>query len=238
MLLGLLAVACNGGGGNDASKDRVETTTTTATKEQDEAFARRILLTVADLPPGFAEDPEDKDAAPDDPAEEDAFDKCIGPQLGPEADAVDKALRAEVDSPDFEKQGANQVLFVSSSSSVFDTEATAGKAMGLVGGEPFKSCANQALRQDLQRDAAKENSGVTVTRATIGSLAFPQQGEETVALRLDVQVRMGRQSFTVPIDVVFFRKDRAVVTLVFGGLGTPFPPGDEQAIASKVVARL
>lgn len=225
-----------GGGANHASNDAPETTTTTATKEQDEAFAKRIVITAADLPPGFA---EDKDAVPDDPAaEEDPFDKCVGPQLGAEAEALETAVRAEADSADFEKQDTDQALFVGSSSSVFDTESNAEKAMGLVAGEQFKTCTNEVVKQEIQREVAKDNSSATVTKATVGSLSFGQQGEHTVAFRLDVQFRVARQSLAAPVDVALLRKDRALVILVFGAVGRPFPSAEEQPIASKVVARI
>ena len=234
LLLCLLASACGGDGKNAAEKAQ-ETTTTTATKEQDEAFAKRIVLTVADLPAGFA---EVKDAAPDDPTEEDPFDKCMDPQLGAEADAADKAVRGEADSPDFEKEDGNQLLFVGASATVFDTEANAEKAMGLVGSEQFKTCVDQILRQEIEKELAKDASGAKVTRATAASLSFGQHGEQTIAFRFDLQLRAARQSFPAPFDLAFIRKDRAVAILSFGSLGTPFPPGDEQSIASKVVARM
>ena len=199
-------------------------------KEAEEALARRVLLTPADLPGGFVL----VRPAPTGPSEADGpFERC----LGPDAAALTAAVRAKARSAEYGRSGAGTV---SSSSAVLDAPASAEKVLATLATPSARACFEGLINARLARNPNLSED----VRGTMSPLDASGFGDQSTGFRFEVQlpaedVEDEPSGDKVPYiaDFVFVRKGRLLALIEFGNLRQPFPPEDLKAVAANLARR-
>lgn len=217
--------------GEDRRPAGPATTATTAvgtewTAADDEALARRIPLTVEDLPPGYEQAPQPKKGMA---AAEDPFEGCERSDVG-----VLRAERARWQSPVFSKAEDTALLSVGSAVAVYPSVEAAERAFEAIGPDGAGRC----LAEFVKRQAGADPEAPKVGEPSVVALAFANLGHASSALR--VTLELAAEGGTVPLvtDFVFVRSGRAMATIAFSGVGDPFPLEQAEAIVARVVERM
>ena len=224
-------VAC-GDDGESSSPPPVPTTvapTTSTTLSQiqlDQQKARRVVLTVVDVP-GYTEDaPAPSDEI--DPETEAAVLACLNSdpltlRLGDEADA------RGVDGPDFSKGDDT----VSSSVTFGATEDEARASMTALNATSFPACFSRALSAGLRKDGTLTNVIVTTTK-----LPAITAGDQSVGFRSVLRFRAEGTAVTVNAENTFIRSGRGLSVLAVTTVTTPFPAAERTRLVTTIAGRM
>lgn len=196
------------------------------TAADDEALARRIPLTVADLPPGYEQAPQPKRGAA---AAEDPFEGCERSGVG-----VLREERARWQSPVFSKAEDAALLSVGSAVAVYPSVEAAGRAFEAIGPGGAGSC----LAEFVKRQAGADPEAPKVGEPSVVTLAFSNLGHASAALRVTLELAAEGGAVPLVTDFVFIRSGRAMATVAFSGVGEPFPLDQAEAIVARVVERM
>jgi hypothetical protein len=178
----------------------------------DNARARAMLVTRADLPPGFQGQADQA---------QDPHTDCP-----PGVSESDLTLTGEAEG----RQFARGAVFVASAAQVYRSAADADSSWRRATSAAGVRCATTLLR----REFAKQRIQLVLLRR----VAFPRVSQRTVAYR--VRLSAGTPQGTVPlfVDVIAHMHGRAQATVI---LGTPLVPpqrADELRLARLVAGRM
>jgi len=123
------------------------------------------------------------------------------PSFAPDLSAL--TATGEAESPIF----LTETNAAASRSTVYTTDAQARTAFG-----------KQAVRAVVDCIAADARDDAGATVQSVGPLSFPRLGQQTRAFRLVVS----SEDVATYLDLVWFRRGRTVVRLVFSAVGVPF----------------
>jgi len=180
----------------------------------DQAIAKSLLLTRADLAAGF------KASKPDPETE------------GPQCKALDESdltVTGNAESPVFTTQDPVLVR-VSSFAMLYRTAAEASTSWRRGTSEAGFRCAASYFKRSF-------NDGTT----RFGSLRwipFPHVAPRTIALRLRFSVMQNGQWFPVVLDVVVLQRGRMQTEVVFARAGRPVSSAEREAVARLLAGRL
>lgn len=191
------------------------------TEAEDEAAARRMVLTAADAP-GFVEEPQADDDGPG------PIDRCVNdnPLL------VGENPRG-VDGPDLTKDDGD--LRVQSGALLGVKEADAARAFSDLEGALTSQCLKDAMRETF---AGGTGPGVVVRDVAIAPLAAPGGAEQAAASRVTVGLERGRERASVYVDLTVLRRDRAVAGVFTFAMGQPFPDTERARLTTLVAERM
>lgn len=191
-----------------------------ALTKKDQATARSIVLTRADLGAGFRATPREPDE---------------GLPAGARCEALDESdltVTGDVDSPDFQLQRAPLFVTVGSTAQVYRTlrEANASWRRGT-------SAQTARCLADIARLSAPAGQKVDVVSSK--RIAFPGLAPHTTAFRLVLTIVVsGGRRVPVYVDAVVLQHGRIQSGLLFTSLGRPVAQADRVALASAVAERL
>jgi hypothetical protein len=178
----------------------------------DNVRARAMLLTRADLPPGF----QAQRGSSDDP-----HVACA-----PSVSESDLTLTGEADG----KQFALGPVFISSAAQVYRSTADANASWKRATSAAGVGCATSVLR----REFAKQQ----IRLVSLRPIAFPRVAQRTVAYRVRLSADTAQGAVEVFLDVVALLHGRAHASIV---VGTPLVPPqrvDELRFARLVAGRM
>ena len=247
ILVGVLSLAmlagCSTGGsskaGTSTSTDRTGTTTSSpptpsspTTNPADEAIARRAVLTLSDLPPGWTSKPRTNEGRDKFNRQLSACFHIPGPKLI--ADAADAA------SPDFNSP-VNEV--VSSSVGVARSVRDMTKALDLISGPNAPACFAAAFNTELtdrlnSSTGDKPPEGTKIGTVTVSPESFEALGDRTVAFRATIPVSTKAIDTAVYVDFIVVQQGRAGIILSAEDTYAPFPIEISASLLRKVLARL
>jgi hypothetical protein len=256
----LTAAACGGddadggAGGDDAGDDAGTTGSTEADdggagdddrtdqeRAADEAAAEAMLLTIADFPPGWQEEPaddEDDDETDDDETDDDETDE-LNARLAECLD-IDPARfdpdNRSAQSPSFTSANDEEV----SVDVAFTPSADAASGVFEVfADDAAPGCFGEVVQAVLEENATQEGlpEGVEMGDATFARLPFPSVGDESTAFRVTVPVSAEGLDIDVYLDAVFVRVGRIGITGQFQTVVAPFDEGVAAELMLTVVDR-
>lgn len=215
----LLVTGCGG-----AERPSLQAKTATSSAD-DQRRADAALLTLADLPPGFTEAPDEEEL------EEDPLDECVSDQDA----GLDEGVTAEAEGTDFEHAEAS--MFVGSVSVVLADLGLAEDGMEVFASDELRACFDALMAEEVRDQEAEAGQGLEFTTSS-EDLAYFEIGDEATAFRMTMgaDAAGGRVEFL--IDAVFVRKGRTIGMYVFGGLGEGFALEDQVTLINKALARI
>lgn len=216
----LLAGACGGGDKDDKADDTKSTTTVAGPKES--AALKAKLITLDDLPEGFAvsEPNEDDDATCD--ALND-IDQDLPPQFREKA-AFEGSLETDF-------------AFVNEELNEYENAEDAAEAMGR---------AKTAFDGECKTFGDTDDDG-TVTQATLSSLDFAKLGDESFAHKLTITIvgdldgdeTTANQTVTLEGALMVVRDGATIAQVMLSGSGQLTPiPSDFTSVANAAAAKL
>lgn len=182
----------------------------------DQAKARALLLTRADLLTGWKKAPP----APDEDVTCAAFDP----------DLSDLVLTADQEV-EFEHAQAGASIY--SYASLFETAAQANTAWSRVMKPVLTRCLSELIREAV-------DPGVKVTFSKLSRVPFPKLAPRVYALEVNCtisNVQTGK-SMAISMDVVQLGRGRAEVSVMTIGTGKGIPNDDVRVLATKLARRL
>lgn len=186
-------------------------------KPADQARARSIALSAADLGSGWKATKSSSSSTSSDP-------RCS--YYNP--DQSDLVENGDYDSPNFTRADG---AFVSSTVGIFATAGQARTAYGRVVRPELPRCLGELFAKAI----TKPSSAKIVST---GSLSFPHYRDRSDTYRVVASVKTPSGTLPVAIDVVLINRGRADVAMIFLGIGKPLPASFERSLAGKVAARL
>jgi len=201
---------------------------TAAERRADEAAAKRMLLTIDDLPAGFRAGPVDEG----DDAGVTGFDADVARCLHVSPDRLDsdspKAASPTFSTADDSTEITAEVTFTPS------TRSAAG-TMDVYQSDAAPRCYEQAFRRELAKQPARP--GVELGDPSLDRLDVPDVGDETVAFRVSVRLSGGGLHIPLYFDVLLVRVGRIGITMTFATQREPFDPGEAAELARVVADR-
>jgi hypothetical protein len=186
----------------------------------DQAWAHRIIVSHADLGPGWRVQQLDDQGDGDAPA------YCKNPNLS------DLVLTGQAKNPDFSREDS----FEDSDGEVWATEHDAIESWKRVNDYPFARC----FRVAMERQFAK-GSGIKFTILSSGPLATGKLAPRQFTYGLKFRMIVGARKIDGRIDVYFFSRGRVDGSLMVASLGQParpIPLSLERKLATQVAGRL
>lgn len=203
----VVATACGGSGA--------------PTEAEDEAAARRMVLTSSDLP-GFVEEPQGDDTGTG------PIERCVNDNpliVGENPRGVDGADLTKDDGE----------LRVQSGAFLAVKEAEAAKAFSDLEGALRGQCLRDAMRETFTEGA---EPGVVVRDVSVAPLPVPEGAEQAAASRVTVALERGRARTSVHVDLSVLRRDRAVAGVFTFAIGDPFPDAERMRLTGLVAGRM
>jgi len=199
---------------------------------QEEQAAESAILTIGDLPAGWAASPPD-----DDKDEDPGFqfsDRCAMLDGDPLPGEIAEAESDDLSGPLRQK--------VNSEASVFSNDEMAGDAFARRTNvwsactEEMESAFTEVLQRSLQMD------GVTVGADELGVVfergTAPDVGEESAMFRLTAIFPRNDQLMAFGVDFISYHHGRVVTGLVYTSFGAPPDPEDELQLARLAANKL
>jgi archaellin len=226
----VLVAACGSSGGSKgASNGAASSSAPTTAKPNpaaDRARAQALLLTMTDLPAGWAGTKSVED--PDDKAENQKLADCTG-AFDPANDIVN------IEGDDFDK-GTNEI---SSSASVVDTRDHFVADVKAIKSDKVLSCFQSIFSEDLPKALAKDNPGVTVHDLKVSRVSTGETyGEVTVGFRVSVTIAGPAGSIPLYIDEYELGSGRDEVSVMFDSQGAPFADTLERSVLATAGGKL
>jgi hypothetical protein len=203
---------------------------TAAQLAADTSLARSAVLQLSDFPQGWEGQASDPD--PDSSAQ---LADCLG---------VDRSVfgrgPAGAESEDFSRDNAT----ADSGLRVEPTVDSAEKTFSAVKSPKMRECGRQAaetaIRDSFEHPAEGEEppEGLQLGEVTVGNLAVPTSGDDTVALRITVNFSAQNIPFKSVLDVIYVRLGRSIASLNFTDVDTPFDQEIETALVTAVTGRM
>jgi hypothetical protein len=178
----------------------------------DNARARAMLLTRADLPPGFQAQRS---------SSEDPHVDCA-PSVG----ESDLTLTGEAEG----RQFALGPVFVASAAQVYRTNADSNASWRRATSAAGVECATNLLR----REFAKQQ----ITLVSLRRIAFPRVAQRTVAYRVRLSADTPQGTVVVFVDIVALMHGRAHASVIVGVPLAPPQRADELRLARLVAGRM
>jgi hypothetical protein len=178
----------------------------------DNARARAMLVTRADLPPGFLAQRG---------GSEDPHGNC-----DPGVSESDLTLTGEADGTQF----ALGPVLVSSAAQIYRSTADADASWRRSTSAAGVRCGTMLLRQEFAKQG--------IRLVSLRRVAFPRVAQRTVAYRVRLSARTPQGTVQLFVDLVALKHDRAHATVI---VGTPLAPpqrADELRIARLVAGRM
>jgi hypothetical protein len=205
-----MAGACNSGGGDSGggSEDTSEQT-----------LAEAMLLTLADFPTGWAEEPDIKEESP--------FDECELKETG------GRTGRAQ--TGDFSN---NASASISQSLGVYKTPEDVSARLDQIKSGDWSDCLLEVIE-----DGGLDDDEVTFSSPSVSPISFPTIGDETVPIRLEIRYeQVGETGFgsegSVFLDLISVRVDRVGFTITGNDVLSPYDAAELEAYARKAEARV
>ena len=224
------AAGCGGGSDdNTASSPAAGTTQAAPSKPPvDKAADQRIAdagkLRLTDFPSGFEQSDKNDDSA---------TGTCDSIK-----DAK-KATNRHDDAPSFSKGENTQATNVVY---VYADEAGAQSAFQALSSRDTRVCVGKGLAEFFAKETRSKGPGdtveVTVGKPTTGQVAVDAVGDEQAGGRATVPLNTQGLDVDVDVDLVFVRVGRAVTTLVFIDVLSPFDEDLRAQLTRKVVGRM
>lgn len=216
------------GGGDSASRTTSQTTARSATDikqkltPEGNAQARRMVVTIADMPTGWRED-----TSPDE--DSGIRSACSGLDFS-SLTLVGKANGRDLTDGDGEVQSA---------AAVFDTPDAAADAQRQIGSDATNRCVGEFVEQKLKEGSDKPD-GVTFGDVQSGRMSFPKLGDGTTALRITIPMSAEGMNVDFNADIISVRQGAALVLmyLVGGDLGVGLDSSEAEGVAQVVAARM
>lgn len=214
MLVAVLAALAIGCGGGDDDKPKRAATPTISPAADDESAAEFATLKLRDFPTGWTEtkNPENLESRCED------------------VEAAKELASARANSSRF-NQG--QTTLVQNAVYVFEDEATAHEAFGLVSGEGTQECYSEAVAGAFAGQAEIESG-----EPQAAPLDIKPAGDEHAAARVTLPVTAQGLEVTVTIDLVFVRAGSTLSLNLFVNALAPFEPALRDRLTAASVERL
>src|SRR5262249_38729455 len=181
-----LAAGCSGGGSGQG-------------RAADTAAAKKMVLTSADLPPGWTAQPKTSAA---DVSDTEVVKEMAG-CLHVDAKTFDHNYpRAE--SPEFDSAATNstaqtEVTFTPST-------AQAGKTIAVLQRDEAEGCLSKAFKQEFDKQLAGQNTqGAQIGEPEVKRLAVAGVGDDSAAFQVTIPISAAGQHLDVYLDVSFVR---------------------------------
>ena len=225
----------------DTSASTEPVTTEPAPLATEAEAAASALITLADLPPEWTEQPYDPaDDADDDEvlalvAECSGLDPAL---LGDDVLGDTKAKTGEFNSPDESASVQHTIGFAVD-------DATARAALEAIGDPALPDCYEQALATAFAAEFPDPDptdtlpaelvlGEVVAEYVDVTGLADP---DEAVWLTFLAPLTVSGQTFEQHLDLIFLRTGRVLSQVQLGGLGAPFPPDLIDQIVTLAIER-
>jgi hypothetical protein len=199
------------GGGNDSDSDEGD--------GAEDDLAASMLLTVEDFPSGWSEDTSD------DEDEDHPFDRC-------EAEGDPEGLTGRAESGDFSEGGAAEI---SEYVAVFATADQASDAVAAGFDDERKGCIVEVIETgELDED------DVQYTDASISDLSFPNKGDESFAVRMEIHAETDEDDIEADVflDVVYVSYDRVVFRIFAADVLSPFNIDELEGVVDDALAKV
>lgn len=227
LAIALLVGACGDGGNGEERAETVPAAPTegagveTSTKTAEPKAADAMLLAVADMPTGYSEKapgPEEDDDSSPAPCPE--FENLE--ELESESEAVRNFTKGEPSL--FGAAELSQEVYVFKSSNEIS--------------ERFDAFGNLLESPECRTFDTTDADGARF-KGTLTSLSFPKLGDDTLAMHMAAQVSSEGIDLPIAVDIVVFRKGRALNLLSTVGYGASMIPATElEAVARKALDKM
>ncbi|HWC12786.1 MAG TPA: hypothetical protein VG455_16375 [Acidimicrobiales bacterium] len=250
LVLAVLAAGCGGDSGEDSSSTTAPETSPATTSAPgsdprtpgqlaaDRAAAEEAVLTLADFPPGWTAEPDTDETSPEEEAAGERFAACLG---------VDEALvgggaraGARATSDDFEDEDNNSVQ--STVTMVFSRERALQQLETFrkpEAGACFEAFVDAAIEYSIRNPGPGQTTPPELTfgDTRVDVLRPAGLNTDSVGYRARVPLTVGDESADAIFDIILALKGRAGITMIFIGIGGPFPSALETSLTNKVIDR-
>jgi len=176
-----------------------------STNARDAAIVKAGLLTVNDLPPGWAESPSSSSGD----TNLSGYGKACN-ALQRKEDAAKKLRTAYGRSPDFKQGSADQI---SNTVSVYRSTASTKVALAVMTNPALPSCFQKSFQDGISQQAT---NGATFTTA-MGRLSVPKLGDDTVGYEIAITANVNGSTFHHYIDLELVQVGRTGLSFSFQG---------------------
>jgi hypothetical protein len=199
-------------------------------RQADAAFAAQAQLVAADLPAGWAGEPQDDD---DDPLPPGLLD-CLGvpEDLRDELDDDEDEVSAESDEFSLEDASTSSNVYV------YASDAHARTQFVFFDDPDFVGCFETALREQFEGQTADGDVPIEITDLSLELVDAPDVGDEAYGMRFELAVAAAGLEFRSVGDFVVFRVGRAVADLQFTNVGGVFDPALAEQLTGVVAGRM
>jgi len=232
MVVALMAACSSEGelGSSDDGGDPPDETSTTETEgeerdlDADQDMADGAVLTIDDLPEGFAEKPEDDD---EDDAEFDrSLSECLGITVAELNDDEDEPQA----STTFATEGGGEV---SSEVVVYATEEEVAEDLELLKDPAAQDCVAGALNESFAGDGEVE-----VGEITVEDLGVENLGEDAFGLGVVIPFAAESGERVLYLDLVAVQQGRSAISMAYQAFDVPFDEALGYDLAATVVERV
>lgn len=192
-------------------------------RQADTAAAKKINLTLQDVPTGWAAASNSNDST-----DSEQFAKQLNTCLGV-PNAFGDPDRVSVDSPDF----TYAVASIQSTVEFAHTTAEARRDLALFKSAKMADC----LKTTLSAMVTSYAPGGQLSATDVQPLSVPQLADGSFALRMVFTITAQDGKVPLYVDVIGFLADRAEVTGSFTNVAVPLPPQIEQKLMDVMVTR-
>lgn len=209
----------------------------TAAEAADRELARTALITLADFPDGWTEDPDEDDA---DDAETAAFEAEFDECLDRDDDGVgDRLERLVVSTGDFHPIGDNTPN-VAHEVVLAPDEATALSAMAEVVIDGAEACLGDVIQRFYIASFADDPAlaGIVVGQVAVTRTERERPADRTVGVLLEVPLELDDQAITQYLEILYQRDGRALSELSFSSLGERFSRDGYDLLSDDVAVAL
>jgi len=236
LLPAVIVAGCGGGSSTQSTSKSTTTSSTTQTSKAqttaDRAIASQALLRLSDFPAGWTQTPREGGKQPQLAAE-------VAACLHVSASLLEETSPTEVESPKFQEAAGNSVQ---NSVTVVPTNATAAKYVDVFKEAQAPSCLATAvtklLAADEQKESGKLPAGSSFGAASVETMSFPTEGDQSVAYRISLPFKTKTLMITFYLDAILVQVERAYTSLTFTGVGSPIAAATEESLVKLTVGRL
>lgn len=194
---------------------------------KDLAAAEAAILQLGDLPTGYTAKSKD----PADEADNEKYNAKMATCMGVDP----KLLGRSESSAESSFVGADEAEVTSEvgfAATVADAEAN----IGALRNKDFSRCFSATMRQVLLDQGVPP--GAELGDITVDPLPFAKLGDEVVAHRTTITVRVENTEVKLVTDLVMVRVGRGAVSMTLQSNDTPFPKTDGEQLTQVVVGRM
>ena len=231
VMVGLLAACGSDGDSGSSDEDDPSEKSSTTTEEKaerdlegDQELADGAVLTIDDVPTGFAEKPEDDDE------EDDAIDQSLAECLGITVAELNDGDAEPGESTTFGTEGGQEV---SSEVVMYATEEEVTEDLELLKDPASQDCFAEALNQIFAADGEVE-----IGEITIEDLGVEDLGEDAVGFGVAIPFAAESGERVLYLDLVAVQQGRAEISMAYQGFDVPFDVGLAYDLAATVVDRV